>query len=99
MSADDSSPVSLRIAVIDDEAVIGVSCRRVLGAAGHEVEYFSDPGAGLNSVLTGQFDVILLDLMMPGVSGLDVLKQIKAARVPSEVVMITGHATVETAVE
>ena len=62
--------VSLRIAVIDDEAVIGVSCRRALGAAGHEVEYFNDPQAGLESVLTGQFDVMLLDLMMPGVSGL-----------------------------
>jgi DNA-binding NtrC family response regulator len=99
MSAGGSSPVSLRIAVIDDEAVIGVSCRRALGAAGHEVEYFNDPGAGLNSALAGRFDVILLDLMMPGVSGLDVLRQIKAAGVPSEVVMITGHATVETAVE
>ena len=99
MSADEPNSVSLRIAVIDDEAVIGVSCRRALGAAGHEVEYFNDPGAGLNSALTGQFDVILLDLMMPGVSGLDILRQIKAAGVPSEVVMITGHATVETAVE
>ncbi len=99
MSADEPNSVSLRIAVIDDEAVIGVSCRRALGAAGHEVEYFSDPEAGLSSALTGQFDVILLDLMMPGVSGLDVLRQIKAAGVPSEVVMITGHAAVETAVE
>ncbi len=99
MSADESTTVSLRIAVIDDEAVIGVSCRRVLGAAGHKVEYFNDPAAGLTAVLTGQFDVILLDLMMPGMSGMDILKQIKADGVPSEVVMITGHATVETAVE
>jgi len=98
-NSDSESAPKLRIAVIDDEAVIGVSCRRVLTAAGHQVEYFSDPGAGLNSVLTGQFDVILLDLMMPGVSGLDILRQVKTAGVPSEVVMITGHATVETAVE
>lgn len=97
-SASDAAP-KLRVAVIDDEAVIGVSCRRALGAAGHEVEYFGDPHAGLNSVLKDQFDVLLLDLMMPGVSGLDVLRQIKAAGVPTEVVIITGHATVDTAVE
>ena len=95
----DPPPVSLRVAVIDDEPVIGVSCRRALGAAGHEVEYFSDPAAGLQAVLAAEFDVILLDLMMPGVSGLDLLRQIKEAGVPSEVVIITGHATIETAVE
>ena len=70
-----------------------------LGAAGHEVEYFNDPNAGLSAVLAGQFDVVLLDLMMPVVSGLDILKQIKEGGAAAEVVMITGHATVETAVE
>jgi DNA-binding NtrC family response regulator len=100
MPASASDPaVKLRVAVIDDEAVIGTSCRRALGAAGHEVEYFNEPHVGLNAVLAGNFDVVLLDLMMPGVSGLDVLRQIKVAAVPSEVVIITGHATIETAVE
>ncbi len=99
MNAENPDSVSLRVAVIDDEAVIGASCRRALGAAGHDVQYFNDPGVGLASVLTGQFDVVLLDLMMPGVSGLDILRQIKAAGIPAEVVMITGHATIETAVE
>jgi DNA-binding NtrC family response regulator len=91
--------VRLRIAVIDDEAIIGLSCKRILTAAGHEVEHFGEPEAGLHAVLAGDYDVVLLDLMMPGVSGLEILAQLKAAGVPSEVIIITGHATVETAVQ
>jgi DNA-binding NtrC family response regulator len=90
---------ALRILVIDDESVIGLSCRRTLEAEGHAVEYFQAPEAGLQAALTGDFDIVLVDLMMPGTSGIEVLQQIRAAGVPSEVVIITGHATVESAVE
>jgi DNA-binding NtrC family response regulator len=89
----------LRILVIDDESVIGLSCQRTLEAEGHEVQYFQAPEAGLHAALSGDFDIVLVDLMMPGASGLEILGQIKVAGVPSEVVIITGHATVESAVE
>ena len=89
----------LRVLVIDDEPVIGMSCQRGLGSDGHNVEYFQDPQRGLQAALTGDWDVVLVDLMMPGIGGLEILRQIKSAGVPSEVVVITGHATVETAVE
>jgi DNA-binding NtrC family response regulator len=46
-----------------------------------------------------EFDVLLLDLDMPGLSGLDVLKKIKALEIPAEVIILTGHGTVQTAVE
>lgn len=88
-----------RILVIDDEPVIGLSCRRILCQDGHQVEVFHDPQAGLNAALAGGFDLILLDLMMPGLSGMDILCRIKESGVSSEVVMVTGHATVDTAVE
>jgi len=88
-----------RILVIDDEAVIGLSCKRALRPEGYEVETHEDPQVGLQAALSGNFDLILLDLMMPGIGGLDVLRQVKAAEVPSEVVIITGHSTVESAVE
>jgi DNA-binding NtrC family response regulator len=88
-----------RILVIDDDAGVGLSCMRILTPDGCEVETYSDPQAGLRAALAGEFDVILLDLMMPGLGGLEILQQVKAAEVPSEVVVITGFSTVESAVE
>jgi DNA-binding NtrC family response regulator len=88
-----------RVLVIDDEAAIGLSCRRCLQPEGHEVHCIEDPVKGLQAAIVGDYDVILLDLMMPRLHGMDVLKQMKAAGVAAEVVIITGHSTVESAVE
>ena len=88
-----------RILVIDDDRVIGVTCKRILAAAGHEVQCCEDPQAGLKAALSGDFDLVLLDLKMPGIHGLEILREIKAAGVSSEVVIITGHAAVDSAVE
>jgi len=88
-----------RILVIDDEAVIGLSCRRILCPDGYEVETCQDPKEGLRKALSGRFDLLLVDLVMPGIDGLEILRQVKAAGVSSEAVIVTGQATVESAVE
>lgn len=88
-----------RILVIDDETYIGLGCARALRPLGYEVETCQDPHVGLATALSGDFDIILLDLKMEGLGGLEILKHVKAAGVASEVVIITGHSTVETAVE
>ncbi len=90
---------ALRILVIDDDPGIGLSCQRTLESEGHEVRHCLVPEVGLQAALTGDFDIILLDLQMPGLNGLEILRELKSAAVPSEVIMITGHATVESAVE
>ena len=95
----EGSAIGQRILVIDDEVVIGLSCKRSLAPEGHQVVCHQDPHAGLQAALTGGFDLILLDLMMPGLDGMEVLKRVKAAGVSSEVVIITGHSTVESAVQ
>jgi len=100
--ADSSSPVpvaSERILVIDDEAVVCLSCQRILGALGHVVEYRQSPMAGLELALGGDYGIILLDLMMPEMDGLEVLRRLREQGVTSEVVIITGYGTVESAVE
>ncbi len=88
-----------KVLVIDDEAVIGLSCTRVLSPEGYEVTTCQDPQEGLREALTGDFDLLLVDLVMPGINGMEILKEVKAAGVPCEVVIITGHSTVESAVE
>jgi len=87
-----------KILVIDDEASIGLSCKRILGRHGHDVQSYDDPQAGLQAALVGDFDVLLVDLVMPEMDGLEILKRVKAAGVSSEVVIITGYSTVESAV-
>ncbi|KPJ60653.1 MAG: hypothetical protein AMJ46_05155 [Latescibacteria bacterium DG_63] len=88
-----------RILVIDDEAVVCLSCSRILSAEGHQVECRQKPQDGLEVALTGEYDVILLDIVMPEISGLEVLQELKTAGVSSEVIIITGYSTVQTAVD
>jgi DNA-binding NtrC family response regulator len=90
---------AVRVLVIDDESIVCLSCTRILQPQGYEVRTFQDPRAGLQEALNGSYDLILLDLVMPELAGMQVLKRLREAEVPSRVVIITGHASVETAVE
>lgn len=85
--------------VIDDEEVICMSCRRILSADGFDVETRQHPSEGLREALQGEYDVILLDMRMPDIDGLDVLQQIKRAGVTAEVIVITGYSSVQSAVD
>lgn len=88
-----------RILVIDDELALGLSCKRALVSEGYDVEVHSDAEQGLAAALRGDFDIILLDLMMPKLSGIDIIKRVKAAGISSEIVIITAFSTLESAVE
>jgi DNA-binding NtrC family response regulator len=88
-----------RILVIDDEPQMGPLLHRVLGRAGLTVESFVDPEAGLARLREQPFDVIVTDLRMPGIDGLEVQRRAKSIRPACEVVVITAHASVGTARE
>jgi DNA-binding NtrC family response regulator len=99
MSPEEESASGQRILVIDDESVVCLSVSRILAEDGHSVECRQDPGQGLSAALEGNFDVILVDLVMPQMGGLQLFRALREAGVSAEVVIITGHGTVENAVE
>ncbi len=87
------------ILVIDDEATMRDSCQQALSRDGNRVEAAEDGLKGLAMLAKESFDLIILDLKMPGLSGMDVLKKIKDSNPEAMVIVITGYATVESAVE
>jgi len=88
-----------RILVIDDEAAIRDSLRMILEYEGYEFLGAATGQDGLAMVERENPDLVFLDIKMPGMDGLEVLQRIKAANDAVPVVMISGHATVTTAVD
>jgi signal transduction histidine kinase len=88
-----------RVLVVDDEPGIREGCRRVLGAHGFQVEVAENGESGLRQVREGGVDLVLLDLIMPGVSGIELIAPIHAHDPEIVCVIITGYGNVELAVE
>ena len=88
-----------RILVIDDEAIVRVSCDRVLGPEGYHVELTSRGDEALRRLDAERFDLVLTDLKMPDMDGLEVLKKIKEKWPHIPVIIITGYGTISTAVQ
>ena len=87
------------VLVIDDEQVIRDGCVRVLSREGYEVDAASNGNEGLQKLETRPAQVVLLDLMMPGIDGFETLARIKKRWPEITVIIITGFATVEKAVQ
>jgi len=87
------------ILVVDDDEVVRLSHLRSLAAAQCNVETVWNGNEALRAMERHPFDVILLDLRMPGMDGMSVLKTIKERWPESEVVIITGYPSIETAKE
>ncbi|UCE99364.1 MAG: sigma-54-dependent Fis family transcriptional regulator [Planctomycetota bacterium] len=87
------------ILVIDDEETMRDSCRQALSRDGNRVEVADDGSKGLAMLEKKSFDLVILDLKMPDLSGMEVLKRIKEGDPDALVIVITGYATVESAVE
>ncbi len=88
-----------KVLVIDDEARIRDVAGRMLSKDGFEVATAPTGEAGMRMIDEEHFDIILLDLMMPGLSGLEVLPRLKARHPYSVVIVITGYATLEYSIE
>ena len=94
-----SGTLTARILVIDDEAAIRDSLEVLLTLEGYTVKMASDGDQGLRILELDTFDLILLDLALPGRTGLELLPLIKERQPETPVIMITAHGTVDNVVE
>ena len=88
-----------KILVIDDEAIVRSSCERTLKPEGYDIKSVSSGKEGVELLEKESFSLVLLDLKMPDMDGVEVLNKIKATWPETKVVMITGYSTVDTAVQ
>jgi two-component system nitrogen regulation response regulator NtrX len=88
-----------KILIIDDEKAIRAALRDILEHEKHAVEEAEDGAAGLDKAKKGGFDLVLCDIKMPRVDGLEVLEKLQAHDPDLPVVMISGHGTIDTAVD
>ncbi len=88
-----------RILVVDDERIVCESCQRILEEEGYEVEIALGGQEAFGRMKENPFDVVITDLKMPTIDGMDVLRYLRKEYPDTIVIMITGFSTVETAVE
>ncbi|RKY03416.1 MAG: hybrid sensor histidine kinase/response regulator, partial [Spirochaetes bacterium] len=91
--------MGIKLLVIDDEQIIRDGCTRILSKEGYDVTTAEGGEQGLEIIHKQRPDIVLLDMKMPGISGLEVLGRINQLKIDVTVIVITGYATVETAVD
>jgi len=89
----------MKILLVEDETTIAVTLTDDLEGRGHEVVHTADGKEGLRILREQVFDAVITDVRLPGADGLEVLKAAKAARPDTEVLVMTGYATIEQAVD
>jgi DNA-binding NtrC family response regulator len=89
----------LRVLVVDDERPIRVSCEAIARSSGFDAASVSSGEEALERLAREPFDIVLLDIRMPKASGLDLIEELLAISPGSYIVMMTGHASIEAAVE
>ena len=88
-----------RILIIDDEKSIRNTLKEILEYEKYEVDEASDGRAGLNKIKSEEYDAIILDIKMPKMDGMEVLEKAQKVAADTPIIMISGHGTLETAVE
>jgi DNA-binding NtrC family response regulator len=93
------APTARKVLVVDDEAVVVNSIRKILTRKGFAIEEAFTCKDALAQVFANDYDLVLLDMKMSDGNGIDVLQKIKSKRPDLRVVIVTGYASVDTAVE
>ncbi|MDQ7799095.1 MAG: sigma-54 dependent transcriptional regulator [Candidatus Edwardsbacteria bacterium] len=94
-----NKPPDIRVLVIDDEEPIREILSQIISHVGYQITVVPDGNSGLKAMSEGDYDVVLLDMHLPDISGLELIPRLKEISPESSLIMITGHATVESAVK
>ncbi|MFO0967958.1 MAG: response regulator transcription factor [Gemmataceae bacterium] len=85
----------MEILLIEDDAAIGKAVHQGLGEAGHVSRWVTDGKVGLEQAMSQRFDAIVLDLLLPGLSGLDLLEKLRQSGVKTPVIILTALGSVD----
>ena len=86
---------TMHILVVEDEKRLAYLLRRVLLEERHTVDLAHDGHTGLDLALSDTYDVVILDLMLPGIDGLEVCRQMRAEKIMTPVLMLTARGAIE----
>ena len=89
----------MRILVIEDEAKVASFIRRALEEENYAVDVSADGAKGLEMGLSGSYDLVILDLMLPGVLGLEILKELRKEKIQAPVLILTARSQVDQRVK
>jgi two-component system nitrogen regulation response regulator NtrX len=90
---------SQTVLVIDDERAIRSTLTEILSFEGYKVEEASDGAEGLKKILANTYDCVICDIKMPKMDGIEVLEKVMAEKPDTQIIIISGHGNIETAVE
>ncbi len=86
-----------RILILDDDPVVTLSCKRILGAEGYSISTADKGEDALNKLSKEDFDLFISDVMLPDISGMEVLEEARIIKPQTDVVIITGYPKLEDA--
>lgn len=89
----------IRILVIDDESIICDACELVLSEKGHNVEHCLTGAAGLKAIEKEKYDIILLDMKLSDIDGMEILQTVRKSVPAPCVIVMTGYSTMSNAVQ
>ncbi len=92
-------PKPSKILIVDDDQEIFNLLSQALSPLGYETAHAHDGFQALDQIKKGHFDIVLLDLMLPGTGGIEILKRIREQQAGLEVIILTAHGSLETAIE
>jgi DNA-binding NtrC family response regulator len=86
-----------RLLVVDDESIVGKRLKQVFSKIGFEVETYTEAAPAMAAMAEKPFDIVVTDLKMDGMDGMEVLKRVREMNPRTQVIIITGYASPATA--